>query len=91
MADDDDPNDAINPFAGLPMFGDLAKALSGQGPLNWDAARQFALLSASGGSMSRSAAARGPSRLRYASVDSLNRAWAWLPIFWITPRRCGSS
>ena len=31
------------------MFGDLAKALAGQGPLNWDAARQFASLSATGG------------------------------------------
>ncbi len=39
-----------NPFENLPMFGDLAKALSGQGPLNWDAARQFAGLAASGGS-----------------------------------------
>ena len=35
-----------NPFEKLPMFGDLAKALAGQGPLNWDAARQFAALSA---------------------------------------------
>ena len=33
-----------DPFANLPLFGDLAKALSGQGPLNWDAARQFAAL-----------------------------------------------
>ena len=31
------------------MFGDLAKALAGQGPLNWDAARQFAQLGATGG------------------------------------------
>jgi len=38
-----------NPFANLPMFGDLAKALAGQGPLNWDAARQFAALSANTG------------------------------------------
>ncbi|MEQ1872514.1 MAG: zinc-dependent metalloprotease [Ilumatobacteraceae bacterium] len=38
-----------NPFANLPMFGDLAKALAGQGPLNWDAARQFAALSANSG------------------------------------------
>lgn len=37
-----------NPFANLPMFGDLAKALAGQGPLNWDAARQFAAMSATG-------------------------------------------
>jgi putative hydrolase len=46
MADDD----AVNPFEGLPLFADLSRALSGQGPLNWDAARQFALLSATGGS-----------------------------------------
>ena len=38
-----------NPFENLPMFGDLARALSGQGPLNWDAARQFAALAATGG------------------------------------------
>ena len=44
----DDPG-GFDPFANLPMFGDLAKALSGQGPLNWDAARQFAALSSSGG------------------------------------------
>lgn len=53
MADDatppDGPDDQHPLFANLPMFGDLAKALSGQGPLNWDAARQFALLAASGG------------------------------------------
>jgi len=44
---DDTPPD---PFAALPMFGDLAKALAGQGPLNWEAARQFAALSSTGGS-----------------------------------------
>ena len=38
-----------NPFENVPMFGDLARALSGQGPLNWDAARQFAGLAATGG------------------------------------------
>ena len=38
-----------NPFGGIPLFGDLAKALAGQGPLNWDAARQFAQMAASGG------------------------------------------
>ncbi len=31
------------------MFAELARALAGQGPLNWDAARQFALLAAAGG------------------------------------------
>lgn len=45
MADDAFPED---PFSALPLFGDLAKALSGQGPLNWDAARQFAHLGATG-------------------------------------------
>ena len=38
-----------NPFENLPMFGDLARALAGQGPLNWDAARQFAAMAATGG------------------------------------------
>jgi len=38
-----------DPFSGLPFFGDIAKAMSGQGPLHWDAARQFASLSATGG------------------------------------------
>jgi len=49
----DDPSEnnpfANNPLSGIPMFGDLAKALSGQGPLNWDAARQFAQLAATEG------------------------------------------
>jgi len=49
MADDGDDQN-INPFEGLPMFGDISRMLSGQGPLNWDAARQFAIMSASGGS-----------------------------------------
>ena len=40
-----------NPFENLPMFGDLARALAGQGPLNWDAARQFAALAATGGAV----------------------------------------
>jgi putative hydrolase len=39
----------FNPFGGFPMFGDIAKALQGQGPLNWDAARQFAVLGATQG------------------------------------------
>jgi len=49
----DDPSEnnpfANNPLSGIPMFGDLAKALSGQGPLNWEAARQFAQLAATEG------------------------------------------
>lgn len=52
--DHDEPGDnadsgPVNPFAGLPMFGDIARALQGQGPLNWDAARQFAMLGATQG------------------------------------------
>lgn len=50
MSDEDRPDGpGENPFAGLPLFGDIARALSGQGPLNWDAARQFAMLAATGG------------------------------------------
>ena len=53
MADDSSPDRSDdgeqNPFAGFPMFGDLARALQGQGPLNWDAARQFAMLGATEG------------------------------------------
>ena len=33
-----------NPFDGFGMFGDLARMLSSQGPLHWDAARQMALM-----------------------------------------------
>lgn len=40
---------ALGPLAGLPMFGDIARMLAHQGPLNWDAARQVALLAATGG------------------------------------------
>jgi len=56
MASDDDdvtggPDqpEPFNPFSALPMFGDIARMLQGQGPLNWDAARQFAQLGATQG------------------------------------------
>ena len=50
MADDSTPEGRPDDFfSELPMFGDLAKALQNQGPLNWDAARQFAQLGATGG------------------------------------------
>ena len=49
MADDPTPDRPDDFFSQLPMFGDLAKALQGQGPLNWEAARQFAQLGATGG------------------------------------------
>lgn len=37
-----DPFGDDNPFKGMPLFGDLAKMFSQQGPVNWDAARQLA-------------------------------------------------
>jgi putative hydrolase len=56
MSDDSNPPesddggiDPVNPFSAFPMFGDIARALQGQGPLNWDAARQFAMLGATEG------------------------------------------
>ena len=36
---DDQPQD---PFGGMPLFGDLARMLSTQGPVNWEVARQMA-------------------------------------------------
>jgi putative hydrolase len=54
MADGDTPAPGDNPFgdnpfANVPMFGEFAKALAGQGPLNWEAAKQFAALASNGG------------------------------------------
>lgn len=50
MADGDHPAESgDNPFANLPMFGEFAKMLANQGPLNWDAAKQFAALAAANG------------------------------------------
>jgi putative hydrolase len=45
-----DPNE--QPFAGMPLFGDLAKAMAGQGPLQWDIARQVAISTATNGTNS---------------------------------------
>jgi putative hydrolase len=41
------PDDS--PFNGLPFFGDLAKAMASQGPLQWDVARQVAVMTATSG------------------------------------------
>src|SRR5947207_1441024 len=38
-----------NPFEQLPIFGDLAKLFSGQGPVSWEVARQIAVLLATEG------------------------------------------
>ncbi|MGH9224319.1 MAG: zinc-dependent metalloprotease [Acidimicrobiales bacterium] len=32
-----------NPFEGFPLFGDLARMFAGQGPVNWDVARQMSM------------------------------------------------
>jgi len=45
VSDDPQPN----PFEGMPFFAELGKMLSQQGPLSWDAARQVAMMSATGG------------------------------------------
>ncbi|PZS22457.1 MAG: hypothetical protein DLM54_02920, partial [Acidimicrobiales bacterium] len=37
-----EPPGGGNPFEGWPMFGDLARWFGGQGPVNWDVARQTA-------------------------------------------------
>ena len=52
MADDDIPSGNFpfdsfgdgNPFGAMPFLGDIMKSLAGQGPLNWDIARQVAYL-----------------------------------------------
>jgi putative hydrolase len=43
VSDPSNDDQVPNPFGGLPMFGDLARMLQGQGPLNWDLARQMAI------------------------------------------------
>ena len=43
-----------SPFNGLPFFGDLARAMAGQGPLQWDVARQVAMMTATGGTNTES-------------------------------------
>jgi len=84
MADDNEPDDALdpfenNPFEGLPLFGDLSRALSGQGPLNWDAAKQFAVLAASGGGLLAGTGVSTPAnidpsvRIKYAELANIAR------------------
>lgn len=45
---DDDASTPRNPFEGMPFFADMMRAMSAQGPLNWDLATQFAALGAKG-------------------------------------------
>lgn len=39
-----------NPFEGIPFLNDLSRMMKSSGPINWDAARQFAIQVANGGS-----------------------------------------
>ena len=48
-SDDARPNLGDSPLSGMPLFGDLAKLFSQQGPIGWDAARQLALSIATDG------------------------------------------
>ena len=41
--------DPQNPFAGIPMFGEMMRMLQSQGPISWDLARQFAITTATQG------------------------------------------
>jgi putative hydrolase len=71
MADDTPEGRPDDFFSSLPMFGDLAKALQNQGPLNWDAARQFAQLGATGGASE----ANVDPAVRLAFGDLARLAW----------------
>ena len=85
MADDGGDDQTPNPFemfGGMPMFGDISRMLAGQGPLNWDAARQFAIMSATGGPTSPGApgvpVAASPNvdpsvRIKYAELANIAR------------------
>jgi uncharacterized protein (DUF2342 family) len=46
MSDND--NNVPNPFGGIPFFNEMMRAMSGQGPLNFELAQQFAQLGAVG-------------------------------------------
>jgi putative hydrolase len=57
-----------NPFEGMPFLGDLARMLQSQGPLSWDAARQFATQIATNG-----VAEANPEPLERIRLESLSR------------------
>jgi len=66
MADDDTPSGNFpfgsfgdgNPFGAMPFLGDIMKSLAGQGPLNWDIARQVAYVGLGQGGANVDPAAR---------------------------------
>ena len=43
------PPEGVNPFEGMPLFGDLQKLFAAQGPVNWDIARQVGVWTAAEG------------------------------------------
>ncbi len=57
-----------NPFEGMPFLGDLARMLQSQGPLSWDAARQFATQVATNG-----VAEANPEPLERIRLEALSR------------------
>ncbi len=57
-----------NPFEGMPFLGDLARMLQSQGPLSWDAARQFATQVATSG-----VAEANPDPLERIRLEELSR------------------
>ena len=57
-----------NPFEGMPFLGDLARMLQSQGPLSWDAARQFATQVATAG-----VAEANPDPLERMRLEELSR------------------
>ncbi len=61
-----DPSLPDDPFGAMPFLGDIMRALSGSGPLNWDAARQFAVLGATAGNAEPNVDPL--TRLRYAEL-----------------------
>jgi putative hydrolase len=64
-----DPGPLGNPFEGFGFLGDLAKMLGQQGPLNWDAARQFALMLATEGTPETNV--DPPTRIRWAELGRI--------------------
>lgn len=71
------PDNPDDPFGKLPFFGDLARAMSGQGPVNWDVARQVAFTSAMQGATSEpnvDPASRISIERMFAEVDPHVRA-----------------
>jgi putative hydrolase len=57
-----------NPFEGMPFLGDLARMLQSQGPVSWDAARQFATQVASEGAVEAS-----PEPMERLRLEELSR------------------